>query len=123
MAARASRRCASECKFPRACCLSNRCRNPAGSLRRSRSRSHILTNIMARREVAWTGKLLDENYEEFVFHAFLSDTLKPDTVLYFPVVQECEKSAERWIEIPAEGKTSRDYRYPAPGVKLMPSAN
>jgi uncharacterized protein YcnI len=75
------------------------------------------------REVAWTGKLLDENYDEFVFHAFLSDTLKPDTVLYFPVVQECEKSAERWIEIPAEGKTSRDYRYPAPGVKLMPSAN
>src|SRR4051794_21629717 len=34
------------------------------------------------REVAWSGKLPDENYDEFVFQAFLSDTLKPDTVLY-----------------------------------------
>lgn len=76
------------------------------------------------REVAWTGKLPDENYDEFVFQAFLSDTLKPDTVLYFPVVQECEKGAERWIELPADGKTSRDYRFPAPGLKLLrPSAD
>lgn len=71
------------------------------------------------REVAWSGKLPDENYDEFVFQAFLSDTLKPDTVLYFPVVQECEKGAERWIEVPTEGKTSGDYRFPAPGVKLV----
>ncbi|MDB5595793.1 MAG: hypothetical protein JWM36_2754 [Hyphomicrobiales bacterium] len=71
------------------------------------------------REVAWTGKLPDENYDEFVFQAFLSDTLKPDTVLYFPVVQECEKGAERWIEVPTEGKSSRDYRFPAPGVRLV----
>jgi uncharacterized protein YcnI len=75
------------------------------------------------REVAWSGKLPDENYDEFVFQAFLSDTLKPETVLYFPVVQECESRAERWIEIPAEGKTSRDYRFPAPGVKLVTPAS
>jgi uncharacterized protein YcnI len=71
------------------------------------------------REVAWSGKLPDENYDEFVFQGFLSDTLKPDSTLYFPVVQECEKGAERWIEVPAEGKTSRDYRFPAPGLKLV----
>ena len=76
------------------------------------------------REIKWTGKLSNDDYDEFVFVGYLSDTLKPDTVLYFPVIQECEKGSERWIEIPAEGKTSRDYRFPAPGLKLMlPSSN
>jgi periplasmic copper chaperone A len=73
-------------------------------------------------EVVWTGKLLDEHYEEFVFRSWLTDSLKPDTTLYFRTVQECEDGkAERWIEIPAEGKTRGDYKYPAPGVKLTPA--
>jgi periplasmic copper chaperone A len=72
-------------------------------------------------EIVWTGRLLDENYDEFVFRGSLTDSLKPNTTLYFPVVQECEGGkAERWIEIPAEGKSADDYRYPAPGVKLRP---
>jgi len=80
---------------------------------------HAATLTEGITEIVWSGRLPDENYDEFVFQAFLSDTLKPDTTLYFPVVQECEKSAERWIEIPAEGKTSRDYRFPAPSLKLV----
>ncbi len=73
------------------------------------------------REIVWTGKLLDEHYDEFVFRAYLTDSLKPDTMLYIPVVQECEGGkADRWIEIPAEGKSADDYEHPAPGLKLLP---
>jgi uncharacterized protein YcnI len=41
-------------------------------------------------------------------------------MLYFPVVQECEKGVHRWIEIPAAGKSSGDYPEPAPALKLQP---
>ena len=75
------------------------------------------------REIVWTGKLLDKHYDEFVFRAYLTESLKPDTMLYFPVVQQCAGGkADRWIEIPAEGKKADDYKSPAPGVKLRPKA-
>ena len=74
------------------------------------------------REIVWTGKLLDEHYDEFVFRAYLTGSLKQDTMLYFPAVQECEKGTDRWIEIPAEGKSADDYKYPAPGLRLRPKA-
>jgi uncharacterized protein YcnI len=74
------------------------------------------------REVVWTGKLLDKHSDEFVFRAYLTDGLKPDTMLYFPAVQECEKGIDRWIEILAEGKSADDYKYPAPGLRLRPKA-
>ncbi|HEV7259175.1 MAG TPA: DUF1775 domain-containing protein [Bosea sp. (in: a-proteobacteria)] len=74
------------------------------------------------REVVWSGgKLLDEHYDEFVFRAYLTTDLQPDTMLYVPIVQECEGGAvERWIEIPAAGKVPDDYKFPAPGLKLTP---
>jgi uncharacterized protein YcnI len=72
------------------------------------------------KEIIWTGKLLDENYDEFVFRAYLTDSLKPGEMLYFPTIQECEKGVHRWIEIPAEGKKADDYKEPAPGLKLLP---
>src|SRR6476620_11699013 len=57
------------------------------------------------REVAWSGgKLPDHNYDEFVISSFLTNSLKPNTTLYFPVVQECETGVSRWIEIPADGE-------------------
>jgi periplasmic copper chaperone A len=73
-------------------------------------------------EVVWSGgKLSDDNYDEFVVSTYLTDSLKPNTTLYFPVVQECEQGVSRWIEIPAEaGGRSHDNKSPAPGVKLMP---
>jgi uncharacterized protein YcnI len=74
------------------------------------------------KEISWTGRLLDEHYDEFVFRAYLGDSLKPDTMLYFPAVQECEGGkTDRWIEIPAEGRSADDYRFPAPGLKLTPA--
>ncbi len=73
-------------------------------------------------EIAWSGgNLPDAWYDEFVFRAYLAKSLKPDTTLYIPVVQGCEGgAAERWIEIPAAGKSSNDLKRPAPGLRLKP---
>lgn len=68
------------------------------------------------KEVVWSGgRLVDEFYDEFVLTGFFTTDLKPGTTLYFPVVQECEKGVERWIET-----TGAHPEKPAPGVKLMP---
>lgn len=73
------------------------------------------------REVTWSGKLSDDNYDEFVLSTYLIDELKPDAILYFPVVQECEKGVHRWIEIPEAGKSAGELPEPAPRVKLLPA--
>jgi uncharacterized protein YcnI len=75
------------------------------------------------KEVAWSGgKLTDDNYDEFVITTYLTDGLKPNSTLYFPVVQECEQGVSRWIDIPKEEGEAHghDSKTPAPGVKLMP---
>ena len=76
------------------------------------------------REVDWSGgKVPDKTRETFVIQTFLTDALKPDTTLYFPVVQECEQGISRWIEIPPDGATeSHGSKWPAPGVKLTPKS-
>lgn len=72
-------------------------------------------------ELSWTGgKLPDDNYDEFVFRAGLAADLPPGKPIYFPVVAECEKGVERWIEIPANGKKLGDYRFPAAELMIMP---
>jgi periplasmic copper chaperone A len=73
------------------------------------------------KEVVWSGgKLPDDNYDEFVISTFLTAALKPNTILYFPVVQECEQGISRWIDIPADGDAgAHDSKSPAPAVKLM----
>ena len=82
---------------------------------------HDTTLTEGVKEVAWVGgKLLDEHYDEFVLTGYLAGELKPDTTLYFPVVQECEQGVARWIEIPEAGKTAHDYESPAPGLNLLP---
>lgn len=71
-------------------------------------------------EIDWSGgKLPDAYYDEFIFRGFLASDLEPGKMLYFPVVQECEKGVHRWIEIPKEGT---DYPEPAPGLKLLPKS-
>jgi len=74
------------------------------------------------KEVVWSGgKLPDDYYDEFVISTFLTGALKPDTVLYFPTVQECEQGVSRWIEIPeGDHAAHTESKWPAPGVKLMP---
>jgi uncharacterized protein YcnI len=71
-------------------------------------------------EVIWIGKLPDEYFDQFVMQLRLPD-VPAGTVLYFPVVQECEKGVTRWIERPEAGKT--DLREPAPALRLTPKSN
>jgi uncharacterized protein YcnI len=69
-------------------------------------------------EIDWSGgRLLDEDYDEFVFMSFLATDLQPGQTIYFRVVQECEKGVHRWIDIPAAGSEDPE---PAPGLKLLP---
>lgn len=72
------------------------------------------------KEVAWGGgKLPDKTRQDFVIETFLTDSLKPNTTLYFPVVQECEQGVSRWIEIPPDGAShAHEGKWPAPGVRL-----
>jgi uncharacterized protein YcnI len=71
------------------------------------------------RELIWSGgNLPDGFFDEFVSRVQLPDT--PGTTLHIPVVQECEKGIHRWIEIPEGGKSRRDYKEPAPELKLLP---
>jgi uncharacterized protein YcnI len=73
-------------------------------------------------ELSWSGgKLPDDNYDEFVFRAFLTADLPAGKPLYFPIVAECEKGVERWIEIPAEGKKLDDYQFPAAELMILPT--
>jgi periplasmic copper chaperone A len=85
------------------------------------------------KEVQWSGgKLPDDNYDEFVISTFLTSKLKPNTMLYFPVVQECEQGVNRWIDIPEGGHAAHmqdgmhmdmhEGKWPAPGVKLTPKS-
>ena len=70
-------------------------------------------------EVGWSGgKLLDEHYDEFVFRGQLPN--RPGEVVHFPVVSECEKGVDRWIEIPAAGQNAGSLRFPAPSLRLTP---
>jgi periplasmic copper chaperone A len=74
------------------------------------------------KEVVWSGgKLADGHYDEFVMSTYLTVNLKPNSMLYFPVVQECEQGVSRWIDIPAEGRGGHghDGKTPAPGLKLI----
>lgn len=66
------------------------------------------------REVSWTGNLPDAYFDEFVFQAYLTTDLKAGQTLYFPVVQECEKGTDRWIDL----KQPSDM--PAPHLTLLP---
>ncbi|HEY3793997.1 MAG TPA: DUF1775 domain-containing protein [Bradyrhizobium sp.] len=73
------------------------------------------------KEVVWSGgKLPDDFYDEFVISTYLTGALKPDTMLYFPTVQECEQGVSRWIDIPVDPAHAHDSKWPAPGVKLIP---
>lgn len=76
------------------------------------------------KEVVWSGgRLADDNYDEFVMSTFIASNLKPNAMLYFPVVQECEQGVSRWIDVPAEGvDSSHEDKTPAPSVKLLPKA-
>ncbi len=68
-------------------------------------------------EVDWTGgPLPDSMYDSFGF--VMKMPAGAGRTIYFPTVQECEKGANHWINIPAAGQPWHDVRDPAPFVKL-----
>jgi uncharacterized protein YcnI len=68
------------------------------------------------REVSWSGKLPDAYFDEFVFQAYLTPDMPVGQVVYFPVVQECEKGIDRWIEV------KQPSTMPAPHLTLLPKS-
>ncbi len=68
--------------------------------------------------ITWEGgRLPNEHYDEFVLRFRAPNT--PDTVLWFPVRQECEGGAVTdWAEVPAEGRRLSDYPHPAASLRL-----
>ncbi len=72
-------------------------------------------------EVDWSGgNLPDAFYDEFVLTGFVGDDAPAGQTMYFPVVQECEKGVNRWIEIPATGAPHDESGEPAAGLRLLP---
>ncbi|MDF1586844.1 YcnI family copper-binding membrane protein [Marinimicrococcus flavescens] len=69
-------------------------------------------------EVTWSGgSLPDDQYDEFVLRGRLAG-FEPGAVVYFPVVQECEKGTHRWIEVPEAGQDPHDLDEPAPALTI-----
>jgi len=72
------------------------------------------------RRITWEGgPLPDDFYDEFVFASFVARELTPDTTLYFPVIQSCEKGELAWTEIPTAGQNPHDLKAPAASLKLV----
>jgi uncharacterized protein YcnI len=73
-------------------------------------------------EVDWSGgNLPDAYYDEFVLTGFIGDEAPAGQTMYFPVVQECQKGTNRWIEIPAaDGAPAGGAAEPAAALKLLP---
>jgi uncharacterized protein YcnI len=74
-------------------------------------------------EVDWSGgNLPDAYYDEFVLTGTIGDDSAAGQTMYFPVVQECEKGINRWIEIPVAGAPAANggQSEPAPALRLLP---
>jgi len=71
--------------------------------------------------VTWSGgNLPDAFYDEFVLSVFIAGDLSPGRMLYFPVVQTCERGEHQWVEVPPADKPDAHLGDPAPGVMLTP---
>ena len=70
--------------------------------------------------VGSAGKWPEDFYNEYCISTNRTGTLKADTRLYFPVVQQGAQGVSRWIDIPADPAHAKDSKSPAPGVRLIP---
>lgn len=72
------------------------------------------------KRITWEGgPLPDDFYDEFVFASFVARELTPDTTLYFPVTQSCEKGELAWTDIPSAGQDPHDLKSPAASLRLV----
>jgi uncharacterized protein YcnI len=71
-------------------------------------------------QVNWTGGSVDDAlYDRFTIRGQVDDTVAEESVVYFPIVQECAAGVHRWISIPVEGQPEPEE--PAPGVRVLPA--
>ncbi|KMO28821.1 copper chaperone [Methylobacterium variabile] len=75
------------------------------------------------KEITWSGASLpDDQYDEFVFQARITDAFAPGATVYFPVRQDCDGAVANWREVPAAGQSAGDLKSPAPGVRVVAAA-
>ncbi|MBY0300130.1 MAG: DUF1775 domain-containing protein [Methylobacterium sp.] len=75
------------------------------------------------KEISWSGgSLPDDQFDEFVFQARVTDAFAPGQTVYFPVHQDCTEGSYAWSEIPAAGQSARGLKSPAPGVRIVAAA-
>lgn len=72
------------------------------------------------KEVTWSGGIIpDDQYDEFVFVARVSEDFKPGATIHFPVVQTCGATASSWVEEAAPGQAAADLKSPAPAIRVV----
>lgn len=80
------------------------------------------------REIAWSGLLPAGQTGEFPLTIELAPSVKAGDVLFFPVVQECEKGVSRWIDMKGRAAAQSlddDAEHdesvsPAPSILILP---
>ncbi|MCZ8375657.1 MAG: DUF1775 domain-containing protein [Beijerinckiaceae bacterium] len=71
-------------------------------------------------EIVWSGgQLGDDQYDEFVFQARMTDRLPAQQDVHIPVVQECATAKVSWTQIPAGGQDPHALKFPAPGIRIV----
>lgn len=75
------------------------------------------------REITWSGSSLpDDQFDEFVFTARITEDAVPGSTIRIPIVQDCETGTARWVEVPAPGQDAHALKSPAPGVRIVAAA-
>ena len=81
----------------------------------------------AAREVAWSGALPASQTGDFAVSMDIDASVKPGEIVFFPLVQECERGVLRWIDV--KGSPSADApddgnhdesTSPAPSIRFLP---
>ena len=77
-------------------------------------------------EITWTATSKDSYlpeayYDEFVLRGGLPSKVAEGAVMWFKVLQACEKGANDWSQIPAAGVDAHSLKFPAALLEIIPS--
>ena len=77
-------------------------------------------------EITWTATSKDSYlpeayYDEFVLRGGLPNKVAEGAVMWFKVLQTCEKGANDWSQIPAAGVDAHSLKFPAALLEIIPS--
>jgi copper(I)-binding protein/uncharacterized protein YcnI len=74
--------------------------------------------------ISWSGgKVPDDEFDEFVFLARITDKVAANSTVFFPVVQSCETGAFHWTQVPAGDADPHALSEPAPGLRILAAAS